>query len=473
MPYVQLELYPATQSATDVFAQLTDLGELRRLFTAKVRLSKGRGIDRVDARTFQNRLEEHIRVVQRKLRDGSYRFSFYAEQLRLKGRGKEPRVISIPTFRDRLVLYVLKEILHYAFRDCVPRRLPNTRIRDLCVSLSALPDLVTYTCFRTDISDFYGSIDHRQLRDALGTRLDNELLTSVVMRAIKTPTVPIGARRNSVAAVRPRVGIPQGLSISNVLANIYAQPIDAALAVPQVVADRYVDDIVVIAPSSTYPLIERSFGQVVKDLGLSLNPSKTQTARADKAFDFLGYEIRWPTVTVKRSSVDRFLAAIAARLTAFRRGEALFRARHPWVTSRMYREVLVEDLNERITGATSGLKRYGWLFYFLEINDTALLDDMDAAIDRMVRRVPEFRTIGLPKLKSVKRAYYEARHNPRGHYIMQYDAIISHAEKRSFLERRGHVQSGVSLGVDEIDQLFDRVRRRRLATLEADVASMS
>ena len=52
--------------------------------------------------------------------------------------------------------------------------------------------------------------------------------------------------------------------------------------------------------------------------------------------------------------------------------------------------VFIEDLNEKITGALSEQKRYGWLLYFAEINDMQLLHKLDGIIRGFFRRLADF-----------------------------------------------------------------------------------
>jgi RNA-directed DNA polymerase len=70
-------------------------------------------------------------ILKKKCLDGSYGFSPYVETLKSKGKGKHPRVIAIPTVRDRIVLLALKELLFKMFPDCVPKKLSNTYIHEI------------------------------------------------------------------------------------------------------------------------------------------------------------------------------------------------------------------------------------------------------------------------------------------------------------------------------------------------------
>src|SRR5690606_7823562 len=183
-----------------------------------------RGLDRVSPAAFERVKESELSVAARKLREGTYRFTPYLEVLQSKGRGRCPRVLSVPTVRDRVVLVQLKELLHARFPDRVGRILPNAHIRAIKKHISGVDSEDTLV-YRADIVGFYDNINHALLELELGRGMRPEE-TALINRALRTPTVPRGYRRSERRAYRPDRGVPQGLAISNVLANIYLRTLD-------------------------------------------------------------------------------------------------------------------------------------------------------------------------------------------------------------------------------------------------------
>ncbi len=104
---------------------------LREGFYKKVKRKNTKGVDRADPNNFEKNLNENIKVINKKCLKGTYKFSPYLELLKLKGRGKEPRVISIPTVRDRIVLHQLKETLFEIFPECVRRKTSRSYIQEI------------------------------------------------------------------------------------------------------------------------------------------------------------------------------------------------------------------------------------------------------------------------------------------------------------------------------------------------------
>jgi hypothetical protein len=137
--------------------------------------------------------------------------------------------------------------------------------------------------------------------------------------------------------------------------------------------------------------------------------------------------------------------------------------------------ILIDRLNERITGAISEARRYGWLFYFQEVSDHALLRKIDRIVERMFQRLPEFGGKRPRGLKKMARAYYEVRYRPDAGYILNYNALETVDKRLQFLQRTGEMdpKSAKGMGPDEINALFEKVRDRRLAALERDVGTLS
>lgn len=113
--------------ATDYF----NVTYFTNFFYRKLSYKKGGGIDGLSPQTFWKRYEKELEIIAKKCLAGTYTFSCYKEKLVLKGRGKLPRVLSVPTMRDRLVLGVLNEYLQALVPDMVCHDVPNQYIASL------------------------------------------------------------------------------------------------------------------------------------------------------------------------------------------------------------------------------------------------------------------------------------------------------------------------------------------------------
>ena len=80
---------------------------LKKRFNKKIKLSKALGTDGISSEQFSGVLDSEIDLIQRKVKDMTYRFSRFNEKLILKDKFSPPRAVYIPTVRDRLVLHAL------------------------------------------------------------------------------------------------------------------------------------------------------------------------------------------------------------------------------------------------------------------------------------------------------------------------------------------------------------------------------
>jgi hypothetical protein len=267
--------------------------------------------------------------------------------------------------------------------------------------------------------------------------------------------------------------VPQGLAISNILAEIYVHEVDGTMQPGTLLYLRYVDDILMIleTPQATVDHYERLKG-VLAEIGLGVSEEKHVTGPLTMDFDYLGYRMRLPTVSVRVTTVRRLESGLARLFAGFaHKTDRRFQRR--WLDEAAHRRILLDEVNERITGAVSENRRYGWLFYFSEMTDVHLLYELDHCVRCLWKRY-----VGDDPPNSLKRfvrALHEARHNQEGSYIHNYDRYRTLEQKLEFLRRRGQLdpESEVRHKEEELERLFTEVRSQSLAQLDSDVGTIS
>lgn len=148
---------------------------------------RGQGIDRNSVDLFNRDIEKNVPIISRKCISGTYKFSPYLEQLQSKGRNKPPRVVSIATIRDKIVLKILTNYIHQHFNDFLARDLPNTVIRKIKTELNKSEE-VSY--IKLDLENFYGSINHDMLLKKISDRNNYKPFIRLIRKAIVNPTLP-------------------------------------------------------------------------------------------------------------------------------------------------------------------------------------------------------------------------------------------------------------------------------------------
>ena len=145
---------------------------MRELYFSLVRFRAAVGVDKINRRAFENNIDENIGIIYRKVRNGTYKFTPYREKLISRGSKKLPRVVSIPTIRDKLTLKALYEVLHATYQNQTP--FVHRIINEVSMVLGAKEyDGVS----RLDVKDFYPSVDHLLLLEQIKKRIrKHELL---------------------------------------------------------------------------------------------------------------------------------------------------------------------------------------------------------------------------------------------------------------------------------------------------------
>ena len=108
------------------------------------------------------------------------------------------------------------------------------------------------------------------------------------------------------------VGTPQGGVISPLLANIALNSLDWLLDRQGMRIKRYADDFVVMCHTHTQAeeALALVQSQLSDELGLKLSPEKTQFARIEEGFTYLGFDLCSRSVTMRAKSVEKFKAKI-------------------------------------------------------------------------------------------------------------------------------------------------------------------
>lgn len=235
----------------------------------------------------------------------------------LKSNGRK-RPLGIPAKEDKImqkiIAMALKPELEAKFEHSSFGFRKNQSIKDVIVkvqeNIKGIQELLRNErgseeycwVFKTDIKNFFENINHEAL-----------LVLTPAFRQIIDKWLRAGAiyRGNYIET---KVGVPQGSVIGNILGNIildgmdklfggeddqgtYIPPLKRIGRNKGISLIRYVDDIIVIAPTQEI-LKEYALPKIksfLKIRGLRLNTNKTEIIRTDNSFDFLGFRIQ--TVT--------------------------------------------------------------------------------------------------------------------------------------------------------------------------------
>lgn len=429
-----------------------NVNSLTELYQKKIFNKATPGLDHVTSIKFECELSENVNFIIKKVMDGKYKFTRYKKVLISKGEDKKPRVINISTIRDKLVLSALNECLNDIYQKINCSKLPHSIIADICKSINSNK----YSTFmKFDISSFYSNVNHRKLIKKLEKRINCSSLINVIKSAIEMDALELPIK-NKIKTTKRKKGIPEGLNISNSLANIYLLDLDEFMnKIPNIKYFRYIDDILILCNKKDVFLTKMKLLRQIHSLGLKFNDKSTSGIINKSEFTYLGYKFKDECVTVRDSSVYKFEGAFERLLSKNKYSE------------RQNLELLKWRLNLKITGCIFNGKKYGWLFFFSQINDLKLVSRLDNLVKKLLLRYK----INF-KCKRFKRTFYEIRYALHSNcYIPNFDKYTI-SMKRHILEKIYKVNLK-DTSDNTIRREFDKVLFADISQLEKDVQDFS
>jgi RNA-directed DNA polymerase len=285
----------------------------------KVAKNKGSaGVDRVTVKVFGERLEPNLERLHEQLRQENYEPSAIRRTYILKPGSKETRPLGIPTVRDRVVQTALSNVLKPIFeRDFAEHSYgcrPNRSCKDALAKVSEWLKEGNLWIVDADLKSYFDTIPHKQLMELVREKVADGKVLGLIEAYLRQEIL------EDMSLWTPEEGTPQGAVLSPLLANIYLNPLDHAMAQKGFKMVRYVDDFVVLAQdeASARQALEH-ITQWVEQAGLKLHPTKTRLVnmrQRGQGFDFLGYHFertrktralrRWP----RQKSAKKFRANI-------------------------------------------------------------------------------------------------------------------------------------------------------------------
>ena len=339
------------------------LPTLRAAF-ARVKANHGAaGVDHQTIARYETRLEAHLAELSEHLRTGTYRPHGIRRHWIDKPGGRDQRPLGIPTVRDRIVQTALRLVLEpiferdfaahsYGFR---PQRSAKAALR----RVDALLKAGSVHIVDADLQAYFDSIPHAPLREQVQAKVSDGRVLALV-EAFLSQEIFEGLHHWT-----PDDGTPQGAVVSPLLANIYLDPLDHAMAAAGVEMVRYADDLVLLC--RTQAEAQQALDALQRwtaAAGLQLHPQKTRLVDATQpgGFDFLGYHFergyRWP-----RTKSLRKLKDTLRRKTRRTHGHSL--------------AVIIDDVNRTVRG---------WFGYFQHSHVTTF-EPLDAWIRMRLRSI--------------------------------------------------------------------------------------
>lgn len=434
--------------AAQAWKRLFSKKHLEEHYYERIETNPSIGMDKITPQQFKNELEENIEIVHRKVNNGTYNFTRYKQLLFTKGPNKPPRSVCVPTLRDKLTVSVLNELLSEVYGSACKTELPQLVIDEIT------KELPKYEYFiKLDIKTFYSSINQDILIKILKRKIRKPQIIDLYIKAIKTNAISYPVKEKVPITFRNR-GVPEGLAISNALANIYFMDIDDKYRGDNNIGYwRYVDDILILTNENIFKKIKENINKDIEKIDLELNGKKDE-GRIDKGFEYLGYRIEPKLVTVRKSSIFKMEQSMEDLFKEIKRNNVRY---------------IEWKVNLKITGFILEEHKYGWLFFYSQITDLSLLFHLDDLVQKFVKR---HKLAGKIKIKRFVRAYFEIRqalHETK--YIPNIDNYSFEDKKTLLMDIYDMDLSGLS--EEKIEINFRKIMAREIRDIEKDIQNIS
>ncbi|WP_424187672.1 reverse transcriptase domain-containing protein [Actinokineospora sp. G85] len=245
------------------------------------------GADGVGVAEFGRSLGPRLRLLGDLLRSGGYQ----AQPVRLvpSTRGGRRRERGVPTVADRIaqraVLHVCGSRLQSSGSETSFAYQRGRSWMDALAKARHHGENGLRWVFRTDIADYFASIDHQALRSAVADRVRDDEVTDLIAQWSAAPVLSDDGVRDV------RRGIPEGAPISPALANLFLAALDRAVDGRHGRLVRYADDLALFCPDldSAVAGAEHILLELAA-LGLRANQAKTYLSSFEAGFRLLGWE---------------------------------------------------------------------------------------------------------------------------------------------------------------------------------------
>lgn len=394
------------------------------------------------------------------MRAGTYRFTSYREGLAPRGRDRSPRVFAVPTIRDRLALNALKRTIAdvYGISGPEPSQRKIGRVIDAAHSGS-------YSHFmKLDIQNYFSSIRHHVLLERLGRDIRSETVLDLIRRAIQNMTVAFGEKSRGLSPDPD--GIPLGISISSVLAEVYLADFDQQFSATFQLF-RYVDDVLVLLKDDRHPFVQmqselRRLGLLTHPLG---TPGKCETGPISEGFGYLGYQIDDKSVVVSSAGIRKVesqLARLISQAAKVPKGTA-----HKREFDR-----LVWRLNLVIGGCLIDDTARGWIRYYNRVDSLTMLGHLDGLVRNLLER---YGLLGSVHVKRFISAYWASRDNSKfRRYAFDLDNVTPSEARKHLIDLESWSRATVDgLSDTEAQSAFRRQVRRHIIDIERDLEPAS
>jgi RNA-directed DNA polymerase len=271
------------------------------------------GVDHVTVAMYEERLDENLRRLSERLREGTYRPQAIRRHHIPKPGSQETRPLGIPTVQDRVVQtalrMVLEPIFEHEFAEHSYGFRPGRGCKDALRHVDELLEAGYTYVIDADLKSYFDTIPHDRLLEMIRQKVSDGRVLALIEAFLKQGVL------DGLHEWTPETGSPQGAVVSPLLSNIYLDPLDHLMAREGLAMVRYADDFMILCRSpeeaaAALALVQRWTAEA----GLTLHPTKTRIVNAsEEGFDFLGYRFEGGHRRPRAKSLEKLKGTIRAK----------------------------------------------------------------------------------------------------------------------------------------------------------------
>lgn len=335
------------------------------------------GVDGLTQEKFVKFKEFHLKEIHRGLQkslSSNYEYSFGVlyQIARVKKSGGV-RYLYVPRIRDQIVFKAMLDAIKMQLEKSL--RLTSISPRNAVIQFhSFVAKFNDPWILRTDISDYYNSIDRgillSELKEVEGIK--PELLT--LLKCWFSNINYRDAVSNRVKSMK--TGLPQGVSLSSILAEFYLTSIDKQIGGGYF---RYVDDIILVAENRNQASMAlRRLNVLMDDKNLHLSKPKTKIAPLAAGVEWVGL-VHYPKKI--RASELKYLEWRKGLIRVLKKVRSDFpKSTISFEDSSQMKSVILSTINDFIQGENN--RRLLW---FQLIEDEGQWNELDKFIHGQIK----------------------------------------------------------------------------------------
>jgi len=362
------------------------------------------GVDGMSCEAFEKYITNNLTEISRKIlisNDNRCNYHF-APLLRIEKTkfAGGVRFLHIPRIRDQIVMRAMHDdITNSASLDNISLSspTPSSIIKLFNKSLEKFEDPIV---IRTDIKQFYDSIPREKVVEKVMSLKINTHTRNLLNNWNKELIARLPWHSGTNSDI-PIDGLPQGLSISSSLSELWAKDLDKLLH--EYCFFRYADDIAIICESFNEAELVLSVLQTkIMELDLRLSHKKTHISKLEDGVKWLGLTHYKNRVTIGNEKIDRWFKKFVRMKKEAAQKIANIKLQNE---SRSIVKEFLNDVSNEINGKTSNRIKWYAIADNCEIWKT-FDKRLHALIRSVLRQAKQKENMQLPsvyrKIKSIK-----------------------------------------------------------------------